>query len=727
MSASTNNALTSRDQRSRSARERSALSGPALLIRCYVSWTVVTFFTSAALFAQESDTAILKGDQSTYTILSDVKDPQERNLFSSLYNTSNPLARHQLAERFLSAYPQSWLLSQVYDVAAKASLDLGSVQQAMEEGRFSLRLLPENPTLLVLMANAEAQAQQIDRAIADARYALECLDQFAQAGAYSDKQWSSLKLQLKASAYFALGRAWFARALQEPASPAAPLAAARDALEHAAACNPEDPEIFYLRALVEIKANDKTNALRDLAFVARSPDPLHTQAVAAFRRLSPGDDPASQPKPALDESLRSDPRAAKPTPAILEGYAGSEACQSCHAREYRTWRLTGMARMLRPYKPENIMGDFSSGAAFDDESGNPVVRMGIDSRPYFEILARDGAWQRFPVDYTIGSKWQQAYATERPDGTLQVIPIQYNALQNKWVNYWKIIDPPGSKRSVVSNFPALQPATNYQQNCAICHTSQLRAASGAAGPLEHAEFREPGIDCEMCHGPAAWHVKRMRAGELDKTELLEPPVDFRKIDQRSGVQVCAQCHRQSSIREIGDKQEMNYSSTTGAYVPSSWSRPYDAFSRRGFFKDGRFRETTFIVEAFTRSACYRKGIAQCASCHSPHESDSKDNLTSVKFRSNSDELCLGCHSQLRSRISAHTHHAAGSEASRCVSCHMPRIVNALLFKARSHQIDIPSADLTLRFGQEDSPNACQLCHLEKDAAWTASKLERWKD
>ena len=61
--------------------------------------------------------------------------------------------------------------------------------------------------------------------------------------------------------------------------------------------------------------------------------------------------------------------------------------------------MTGMARMLRAYKPENIIGDFSSARSFKDESGNPVVRMGIDSKPYFEILASEGGWQRFPVDF----------------------------------------------------------------------------------------------------------------------------------------------------------------------------------------------------------------------------------------------------------------------------------------------------------------------------------------
>jgi tetratricopeptide (TPR) repeat protein len=698
-------------------------------LRCIATAALVALgLAPVPSVAQESDTVILEGNRSTYTILSDVNDPAERELFTGLYNTPQPAMRYQFAQRFLSTYPQSWLLAQVYDVAARASLDLGNIPQALEEARFSLRLLPENPTLLVLVANAEAQTQDFEHAIGDARDALEYLEQFTAPGAYSEQEWSGVKLQLKASSYFALGRAQFAKALRQQTGVARDILfpQARDALEHAAAFNQADPEIFYLRALVELKMNDKEKALRDFAFVARSSNALQNQAAANFRRLS-NTEPSSQSSPKIDETLRADLTSSKPTAAIREGYAGSQACQTCHSREYQTWLQTGMARMLRPYDPQNIMGKFSSVAAFKDESSETVIRMGVDVKHYFEILDKDGVWRRFSVDYTIGSKWQQAYATQLADGSLQVIPIQYNTLKRKWVNYWKIIDPPGSKRDVITDFPSLQTSTNYEVNCAICHTSQLRAASGGASPMEHAKFREPGVDCEMCHGPAAWHVERMRSGKLAKVNLLEPPVDFRRIDNRSGVQVCAQCHRQSAVRKIDGALELNYSSTTSSYVLPSWSMPYDAFSRLAFYKDGRFRETTFIVEAFTRSACYRRGTAQCASCHSPHSLDFKHNPTSLKYGHDSDEMCLACHTQFRNHIPAHTHHAANTEASLCVSCHMPRIVNALLFQARSHEIEIPRADLTERFGQNDSPNTCLLCHKDRDANWTASKLKRWRD
>jgi formate-dependent nitrite reductase cytochrome c552 subunit len=90
-------------------------------------------------------------------------------------------------------------------------------------------------------------------------------------------------------------------------------------------------------------------------------------------------------------------------------------------------------------------------------------------------------------------------------------------------------------------------------------------------------------------------------------------------------------------------------------------------------------------------------------------------------------MCLVCHSDYRHQIAEHSHHAAGSEASQCLTCHMPRIMNALLFKARSHQIEIPTADLTERFGQQDSPNVCLTCHQQKDALRAEQQLTGWRN
>jgi hypothetical protein len=58
---------------------------------------------------------------------------------------------------------------------------------------------------------------------------------------------------------------------------------------------------------------------------------------------------------------------------------------------------------------------------------------------------------------------------------------------------------------------------------------------------------------------------------------------------------------------------------------------------------------------------------------------------------------------------------------------MPKIMNSLLFKARTHQIDDrPNAEMTLRFGAAESPNACLDCHPTQNAAWVRDQLKlRW--
>ena len=116
-----------------------------------------------------------------------------------------------------------------------------------------------------------------------------------------------------------------------------------------------------------------------------------------------------------------------------------------------------MAKMLRPYQPQNVIGDFEKNNEFyagDDiayrngtlqitrrDNRTLFARMVIQGgRHYFNIMESDGRWHSYPVDYTIGSKWQQAYATKLANGQIHVFPIQYSTIEKKWLNYWKVID-----------------------------------------------------------------------------------------------------------------------------------------------------------------------------------------------------------------------------------------------------------------------------------------------
>ena len=187
---------------------------------------------------------------------------------------------------------------------------------------------------------------------------------------------------------------------------------------------------------------------------------------------------------------------------------------------------------------------------------------------------------------------------------------------------------------------------------------------------------------------------------------------------------------QSAIRTPGPHGELNYS-TTGTFFMRDPMIPFGEFSRKGFYKDGRFRQTTFIVEALERSKCFQKGAVSCGTCHNPHTHDEsvKSNRSEISVTIPT-RCALGCHTQFpgQANAAAHSHHPAGSEASQCVSCHMPRIMDALLFRARTHQIDdIPESryDAALRASPK-APTRAFECHAEKSAQWVKQQISSWK-
>lgn len=561
-----------------------------------VTWILVLAVAVARAHAQEIDTVLFEKDRKAYRLLDQVEDTAERSALEGLFARKDPAERLRRVEGFLNQFPASAFLSVVYDVAAKTCIDLGRAECVLEHAARSLRLLPENPLLLVSLAEVQAAAGLKDEARESASRAIEYLDRFAAPSGYTAAQWRALEPKLRRSAWRTLG-------------------------------------------------------------AGSKPTPTRPQRQAR--------------------------------------YAGSAACKGCHEREHRAWSMTGMARMLAPYRVENVIGKFD-GAEFREEgiAIRPVAQSG---RHWFEVKGGGRDWQRFPVDFTIGSKWQQAYATRLDDGRMQVFPIQYNRLTGRWFNYWRGIDPPGSARASAARFLEFGDAMNYQVNCTPCHTSQSQRR-GAVDKAEAITFAEPGVNCEMCHGPSAEHAAGAR-----------PNFSFRTLDARSYVDICGQCHRQSSIFREGSNGERNYSGSAPDFTLRARARPYIEFSRKAFYKDGRFRETTFIVEAFERSACFRKGGAHCGHCHNPHPADAPANLKSLKYVDQPDRMCVQCHANFGGR--KHTRHAAGSEGAQCVACHMPKITNTVGFRARTHEIDdIPDAEMTARFGREESPNACMDCH-----------------
>jgi Tetratricopeptide repeat/Cytochrome c554 and c-prime len=713
------------------------------------------------LEAQGNDAIVTESSRKQFTIGDELPRGPERDAFIQLYQKLDPHKQAQLAEAFLNNYPASRVLAQVYEIAAKAQIRLGNYDNALKYAIKSLEIYPENMSLLVPLANAEAQMGLNDEAEHTARDALEYLHRFDGPSAMAKREWAHIRDQMIASCYFVLARVQVVQGLNatRQTKGTALLKQSLVLLAKAKGLNPKDPEIYYLMGLSQLSLGQKGAAAISFAKAARSQDPvmrpnalkkLHALYLTSglsremgfqsyIRKLNAQREPNPQLHPPSQDENK----------IQLPAYAGSQACRLCHADIYKNWSRTGMGRMFRPYDPQNVIGDFKHDDAFymGDEvrlkrNGELEIIPGkkrklfarmitIRGRPFFKIRESNGLWHLYRVDYTIGSKWQQAYATRLPSGEIHVFPIEYTAIHKRWINFWKITDVPGTERSNPANWGKLDISTNYKVQCAICHTSQLRNTEGGGFTARGLKFREPGIDCEMCHGPSAQHVASMKKGKLYSKPPIEPPVDFRKISAKQFLEICSQCHMESAIRKPAPDGELNYSRTGPDFFMHYKNVPYDEFYWDGVYKDGRFEQTTFIVESLMRSKCYRVGHVTCGNCHDPHLPNYGSNPDSLKveYLHHPNRMCTQCHVQYKSKaqVERHTHHAFASKASQCVSCHMPRIMYSLMFWARAHRIDnIPNPQMTLRFGERASPNACLLCHTRKDAHWVAARLTAWR-
>ena len=663
--------------------------------------------------AQEINIAIGRDTRpAPVTIFDEIEDARERSAFRELW--SAPLAAQAgLAERFVERYPGSIVLREAYELAARAYVAAGDLAKGVTWGMRALRLLPENPGLLVVVADSAARQGQHDLAATSARDALLYLEYAEPPASISRDRWSRARGELRATALFVLGRVAAVRGRYKDAE---------QSLLASLTLNPHDIEALYTIGVVRMAVNADEGAARAFSRVARSDSPLAQVARDALRALYVRLKAQTTPDfDAWQGTLTWNPP--EPAPPVARPresgrYAGSEACRECHASAYANWQATGMAKMFRPYRSTDVIGDFSG-----THIGGGRARAVTDGARHFIEIRRgdDDRWMRYPVDYVIGSKWQQAYATKLPDARLLVFPVQYSRLQKAWVNYWEMVDAPGSPRANIGLFHRAPAGAVYQTSCAPCHTSQLAFAAGAAHPAA-AAFREGGINCEMCHGPSRDHVERLKSGARAASRAMAAPISFRRLPAAQYVAVCAQCHAQSAVHDAQQGGAVNYSETGAPYRTYSFELP-SAFSRKALYRDGRYRATTFISEAFARSQCFRKGNATCGSCHDPHPPDAARNPTSLKFEADADAMCVQCHASLGERPERHTRHAAGTDASRCVSCHMPRIMEAVLFQARSHEIDdIPDAEMTERFGRANSPNACASCHTDRDPEWLRKSL-----
>jgi tetratricopeptide (TPR) repeat protein len=247
------------------------------------------------------------------------------------------------------------------------------------------------------------------------------------------------------------------------------------------------------------------------------------------------------------------------------------------------------------------------------------------------------------------------------------------------------------------------PELTFNTSCYGCHVSQLRTNYDVGTDSYATTWGEPGINCETCHGPGEEHVRAARAAGLGKVPAEPKLIVTRSFTHDQTNDMCAPCHaRMSPI--------------TNGFRPGD--RYFDSFDlvaleNRDFYPDGRDLGENYTFTSWRRSPCATSGQLDCLHCHT------SSGRYRFKEAAEANQACLPCHVAEVRGAQAHSHHPAGRTS--CIDCHMPKTEFARMVRS-DHSMRPPTPAATIAW---KSPNACNRCHQDRDAAWSDRAVRAW--
>ncbi|MGH7501620.1 MAG: tetratricopeptide repeat protein [Longimicrobiales bacterium] len=416
----------------------------------------------------------------------------------------------------------------------------------------------------------------------------------------------------------------------------------------------------------------------------------------------------------------------------FDDFAGADACAACHQSQYAQWRGSTHGRAGGDAARERLVQPFDGRAIrFGDATVTPVV----DPRgQHAFVIRQDGRPERtLTVDGVIGGAHMvgggtQGFISRWPDGSVRFLPFEWSRDEAVWFcntdsrlgRGWQPITPDLVLADCGDWTPVRSLGTLARfANCQECHGSQIDINPSPGRPDE-TRYASLAINCESCHGPAKQHVQAMSnqipgAGTSSGSTV---PVSLETLTTDESLTICFQCHALKDVVRPG-------------YLPGKpfaehYSPGLALLSGEPVFADGRIR-TFAYQQGHLWSDCYLSGSMTCTDCHDPHDQSYRDaNGRPIAGRFANGQ-CTACHPSKAVDLEAHTHHAAESTGSRCVSCHMPylqepAVGSAIRYARSDHTIPLPRPAFDAGLGIE---TACAQCHADRSAAALQSQTRAW--
>jgi len=375
-------------------------------------------------------------------------------------------------------------------------------------------------------------------------------------------------------------------------------------------------------------------------------------------------------------------------------YIGPTACGECHAPQLAAW--TASLHRVMNMKADDagaLIGDFKN-VKLPHGAGH--VRFERDLAGVTMTTDDGERTVKYRVTRTIGHRSLQEYVGVEDGRTDEVrLPFGWWPRAGGWQPQ-NAFDP-WLDHSFDPFAPVREP---WAERCPWCHSTypfaQRIARASGERPVGHGLEQyftsapggarldvgaqvTTGISCESCHLGGRAHaagapIQFLPRGAAPRDDAPAFPTTF--AEQRDDATVintvCAQCHSGPSPR----------------------------------LADGTALRNSSEALDLATSAC--QGI-KCTDCHDPHAADGMPDETKAVA------TCVRCHETQGAAVHAGTGHTT----TNCLDCHMPRVVMGIDRYVRTHRISLPSNPTLIADG---SPNACNLCHLDRSIEWTLDEL-----
>lgn len=394
------------------------------------------------------------------------------------------------------------------------------------------------------------------------------------------------------------------------------------------------------------------------------------------------------------------------------GYVGTAVCADCHDDERAAWLGSHHDWALKEATDDAVLADFG-GSRFDQQGETWRFERSGDA---FVARSRnpDGTWQEHKVLYAVGVAPLQQYLVMLDGGRLQALTVAWDVEAKRWFHLY-----PGPEIAAEHGLHWSRTFNNWNSRCADCHSTGFAKGLEPRSGSFDSRWSEANVGCESCHGPGEAHVAwahdpdgPAHQGPKGLTVSLSP--SQRERSPGTEIEVCAACHARR--QSLGAESRPAGAPFLDHFVP--------ALLREGLYHaDGQILDEVYVYGSFLQSRMHAEGVA-CSDCHDPH---------SARLKAEGNAVCTQCHSpagnirfpSLTTKTydsPEHHFHETGGTGAACVNCHMPARTYMIVDPRRDHSFRVPRPDLSVEIG---TPNACTLCHADREPAWAAEQVAAW--